>query len=197
MKIEKLAAAEGMPGYFPPGAVKTEGGFHICTMAEGENVSLAVFETSGGEEKQRIFPFPEGSRLGNMRTIRLLGGDFAGLSYSLICDGTEQPDPFGHAFTGRETWGELSHVKNPLRSPFELPYFDWEGDEPLHIPYEDMILYRIHARGLTMGPRGTDRKDKTAGRPGTFQAIRDKIPYFRELGVTSLELMLPMSLRRS
>ena len=90
MKIEKLAAAEGMPGYFPPGAVKTEGGFHICTMAEGENVSLAVFETSGGEEKQRIFPFPEGSRLGNMRTIRLLGGDFAGLSYSLICDGTEQ-----------------------------------------------------------------------------------------------------------
>ena len=59
MKIEKLAAAEGMPGYFPPGAVKTEGGFHICTMAEGENVSLAVFETSGGEEKQRIFPFPE------------------------------------------------------------------------------------------------------------------------------------------
>ena len=155
MKIEKLAAAEGMPGYFPPGAVKTEGGFHICTMAEGENVSLAVFETSGGEEKQRIFPFPESSRLGNMRTIRLLGGDFAGLSYSLICDGTEQPDPFGHAFTGRETWGELSHVKNPLRSPFELPYFDWEGDEPLHIPYEDMILYRIHARGLTMGPGGT------------------------------------------
>lgn len=191
MKIEKLAAAEGMPGYFPPGAVKTEGGFHICTMAEGENVSLAVFETSGGEEKQRIFPFPESSRLGNMRTIRLLGGDFAGLSYSLICDGTEQPDPFGHAFTGRETWGELSHVKNPLRSPFELPYFDWEGDEPLHIPYEDMILYRIHARGLTMGPGGTDRKDKTAGRPGTFQAIRDKIPYFRELGVTSLELMPP------
>ena len=42
-----------------------------------------------------------------------------------------------------------------------------------------------------MGPRGTDRKDKTAGRPGTFQAIRDKIPYFRELGVTSLELMPP------
>ena len=65
VKIEKLAAAEGMPGYFPPGAIKTEGGFHICTMAEGEDVSLAVFEMSGGKEKQRVFPFPESSRLGN------------------------------------------------------------------------------------------------------------------------------------
>lgn len=57
VKIEKLAAAEGMPGYFPPGAVKTEGGFHICTMAEGESVSLAVFEMSGGKEKRECFPF--------------------------------------------------------------------------------------------------------------------------------------------
>lgn len=191
MKIEKLAAAEGMPGYFPPGAVKTEGGFHICTMAEGENVSLAVFETSGGKEKQRIFPFPERSRLGTMRTIRILGGDFSGLSYSLICDGTECPDPFGRAFTGREIWGDLSHVKHSLRTPFELSYFDWEDDKPLRIPYEDMILYRIHTRGLTMGPGGTDRKDRTAGAPGTFQAVRDKIPYFKELGITSLELMPP------
>ena len=191
VKIEKLAAAEGMPGYFPPGAVKTEGGFHICTMAEGESVSLAVFEMSGGKEKKRVFPFPERSRLGNMYTIRILGEDFSGLSYSLLCDGTECPDPFGRTFTGRETWGDLSHVKNPLRTPFELPYFDWEDDKPLQIPYEDMILYRIHTRGLTMGPAGTDRKDKTAGRPGTFQAIQDKIPYFKELGVTSLELMPP------
>lgn len=191
VKIEKLAAAEGMPGYFPPGAVKTEGGFHICTMAEEENVSLAVFEMSGGKEKRRIFSFPSSSRLGNMCTIKLLGEDFSGLSYSLICDGTERPDPFGRVFTGRETWGELSHVKNPLRTLFELPCFDWEDDRPLQIPYEDMILYRIHTRGFTMGKGGTDRKDKKAGQPGTFRAIRDKIPYFKELGVTSLELMPP------
>lgn len=59
MKIEKLAAAEGMPGYFPPGAVKTEGGFHICTMAEGENVSLAYLKRREGRKNRGFFLFPK------------------------------------------------------------------------------------------------------------------------------------------
>lgn len=138
----------------------------------------------------RSFRLPESARMGNMWCVKLLGDDFSGLTYSLTVDGREIPDPFGRSFTGRETWGELSHVERPLRSPLAppCPAFDWEGDRPLQIPYEDVILYRIHTRGLTMHPSAG--KDISC-EPGTFRAIAEKIPYFKELGVTSLELMPP------
>lgn len=201
VKIEKLIMSEEEPGYFQPGVTKTEGGVYICTEAAGEEVSLAVYEQEQGpdgerKEKRRVFPFPKGSRMGRMRCMKLLGEDFSGLTYAVLSDGKEMPDTFGHSFTGHGTWGELSHVDTPLRSRFELESFDWEGDRPLQLPYEDMILYRIHTRGLTMraGSKGADGKEEEAengAEPGTFRAIAEKIPYFKELGITSLELMPP------
>ena len=63
------------------------------------------------------------------------------------------------------------------------PEFDWQGDQPLHIPYEDCIVYRAHVRGLTKHvSSGTEHR-------GTFRGIVDKIPYLKELGITTLELL--------
>ena len=46
-----------------------------------------------------------------------------------------------------------------------------------------MIMYKLHVRGFTMG-------NKTAGKTkGTFAAVRNKIPYLKDLGVTTVELM--------
>ena len=51
------------------------------------------------------------------------------------------------------------------------------------IPYENMVIYKVHPRGYTM--------QKTSGvrAKGTFQGLAEKIPYWKELGITSLELM--------
>ena len=27
--------------------------------------------------------------------------------------------------------------------------FEWEGDEPLHLPMEDLVIYEMHVRGFT------------------------------------------------
>lgn len=79
--------------------------------------------------------------------------------------------------------GDLAHVKNPVHCLLGNDAFDWEGDAPLRIPYEETIIYRIHPRGFT---KHASSKVKNKG---TFKGIEEKIPYLKELGITALELM--------
>ena len=115
-----------------------------------------------------------------------LNGAFDDLYYAFEADGKRFSDPYGRSFAGRERWGRLSHAKRLLLSPVAEPEFDWQGDRPLHIPYEDCIVYRAHVRGLTKhASSGTEHR-------GTFRGVVDKIPYFKELGITTLELLPPV-----
>ena len=61
--------------------------------------------------------------------------------------------------------------------------FDW-GDhvDPVR-PIEDLIIYELHVRGFTK-----DTSSNVA-HPGTFEGIREKIPYLKDLGITAMELM--------
>lgn len=61
--------------------------------------------------------------------------------------------------------------------------FDWQGDRPLNYPLRECIIYETHVRGLTMHPTANVQH------PGTFEGIIEKIPYFKELGITSFELL--------
>ena len=110
----------------------------------------------------------------------------SGISHAFEADGKRFPDSYGRSFAGRERWGRLSQAKRLLLSPVMEPEFDWQGDQPLHIPYEDCIVYRAHVRGLTKHvSSGTEHR-------GTFRGIVDKIPYLKELGITTLELLPPV-----
>ena len=133
----------------------------------------------------RNIPFPEEGKTGHVWSMTL-NGAFDDLYYAFEADGTRFSDPYGRSFAGRERWGRLSHAKRLLLSPVAEPEFDWQGDRPLHIPYEDCIVYRAHVRGLTKhASSGTEHR-------GTFRGVVDKIPYFKELGITTLELLPPV-----
>ena len=41
--------------------------------------------------------------------------------------------------------------------------FDWEGDSPLQIPLEELVIYEVHVRGFTQHPSAA------ANAPGTWQ----------------------------
>ncbi|MDD3778690.1 MAG: alpha-amylase family glycosyl hydrolase, partial [Proteiniphilum sp.] len=71
----------------------------------------------------------------------------------------------------------------PFRSRLVFDDFDWEEDNPLETPMEDLIIYEIHVRGFTSHPSSGVRHR------GTFAAIREKIPYLRDLGINCVELM--------
>jgi glycogen operon protein len=111
-------------------------------------------------------------------------------------------DPYAKAVTGDFIW-DLSRTKayDPASSELDLSFsaeddaayvpkcvvvsdeFDWAGDRPLNYPLRHCLIYETHVRGLTMHP------SSSVEHPGTFQGIAEMIPYFKGLGITSLELL--------
>ena len=64
--------------------------------------------------------------------------------------------------------------------------FDWGDDRPPRISWGETVLYEAHVKGLTIG-----RADLPEGERGTFAgaASDTMLNYYRELGVTALELL--------
>jgi isoamylase len=63
--------------------------------------------------------------------------------------------------------------------------YDWQGDRPLRTPSSRTIVYEMHVRGFT--------RSSSSGVPeakrGTFAGLVEKIPYFKKLGITAVELL--------
>ncbi|NGX26666.1 MAG: hypothetical protein K940chlam6_00591 [Chlamydiae bacterium] len=90
-------------------------------------------------------------------------------------------DPFAKELNSAKSWGEK--VEPLLGKVFPSLEFDWEGDSPLHLPFESLILYEMHVRGFTQDPSSRVKH------PGTFLGIIEKIPYLQKLGVNAIELL--------
>jgi isoamylase len=61
--------------------------------------------------------------------------------------------------------------------------FDWHGDEPSHIPFEELIVYEVHLKGFTAHP------SSGVGNPGTYPGFIEKIPYLKDLGINAVEFL--------
>jgi glycogen operon protein len=142
-------------------------------------------------------------RIGNVFCLTVFDLDYESIEYGFRMDGPYpkvergQPgqhrfdpskilmDPYAKAIGGRDVWGKTPDWNDayPHRARLVYDDFDWEGDRPLEIPMEDLIIYEMHVRSFTRHPSAKVKQ------PGTFAAIREKIPYLRELGVNCVELM--------
>jgi len=100
-------------------------------------------------------------------------------------------DPYAQALTGGHEWG-IVHVRcvndatdifPGRRSIFTNEPFDWEVTRPPRIPLPDKVIYEMHVRGFTCDP------SSGVGRRGTYRGIIEKIPYLKDLGVTTIELL--------
>ena len=94
-------------------------------------------------------------------------------------------DPYAKIIGGRDVWGITPDWNDTYQHRARIAFddFDWEEDRPLEIPPEDLIIYEMHVRSFTQHPSSGVKH------PGTFAAIREKIPYLKELGVNAIELM--------
>ncbi len=165
---------------YPLGVTITESGAEILVQAEAETVSLLLFK-AGEKECFEQFEFQEEDRIGDVWTMSLPGYDFKGLEYGFEADGEWFVDPCAKAVTGRNVWGSVS--EEMVRARVTDNSFNWDTDKKPSIPYSDTILYRFHVRGLTKHPSSHVRNK------GTYAGVVEMIPYFKSLGVTSLELM--------
>ena len=173
-------------GVYPMGLTPTEKGIHVSVAAAAKECSLLLFSPEKGRgEKQEAarIRFPEAGRHGQVWEMTVEGEGLQQYEYAFEADGKRFSDPCGRSFLGNEAWGCLENGERLLTTPVSQPEFDWEGDVSLRIPYEECIVYRAHVRGLT--------KDGSSGvrNKGTFAGVVEKIPYLKELGITTLELM--------
>ena len=90
-------------------------------------------------------------------------------------------DPNSRALSCGRPWGFKGNL--PRRSLMTLGLDERPNDVNPRIPREDMILYELHVRGFTNHPSSKVRHR------GTYLGLIEKIPYLRELGVTTVELL--------
>lgn len=187
MKMDYIAEADKSRIY-PPGVAPNGDGFDVCFISEAENCGFLLFKKGSRQPAARI-PFPLEGRMGNVHFMTVKG-NFEGLEYAFEEDGKEVPDLFGRQFGGCGRWGSRERTLHSLHTP--LPQmnrsFDWEDDRCPAVPAQDCIIYKIHPRGFTKhGSSGLSPEKR-----GTFKGIIEKIPYLKELGITTLEMMPPV-----
>ena len=126
-------------------------------------------------------PFTPEMIQGNVAAMTVSGIRPESFDYAYRMDGEIITDPYSKKIRENGKWGTLP--QEPVTSPITIGEFDWQKDAPLQIPFQNTILYRLHVRGFT--------KDKTSKcrNKGTFRGITEKIDYFKELGITMIELM--------
>jgi len=61
--------------------------------------------------------------------------------------------------------------------------FDWQGDVPPEIPFQELIIYEVHVKGFTAHP------SSGVTTPGTYLGFVEKIPYLKKLGINAVELL--------
>src|SRR5262249_3440642 len=80
--------------------------------------------------------------------------------------------------------GPADNLATSMRSVVIDPHdYDWEGDQALRRPMQEMIIYEMHVGGFTRHPSSKVKH------PGTFSGVIEKIPYLKELGITAVELL--------
>ncbi len=91
-------------------------------------------------------------------------------------------DPYAKALSSQGPWTGWDPAKMP-KCVVVNDNFDWKGDKPLNYPLRDCVIYETHLAGMTKHGSATVKS------PGTYKGVIEKIPYFKELGITSLEFL--------
>jgi len=193
--LDVINGFEVRPGFYGMNgatAIPTGVNFTIHSN-QATSVELLLFH-SEEMEPYGVIKFPEEYKIGHVYSMIVFDLDIEDLEYAYRIDGPNDPkkglifdknkvilDPYAKAVTGQAEWGTPTDYIYHARVVRDN--FDWGNCKQPLTPTEDLIIYEMHVRGFT--------KDESSGvrHPGTFDAIMEKIPYLKELGVTAVELM--------
>ncbi|MDR0662572.1 MAG: glycogen debranching protein GlgX [Spirochaetaceae bacterium] len=205
---------EGKP--LPLGAALTADGVNFSVFSRHAlRVTLILFENAcPGAARREITLDSRKNRTGDVWHC-YIPGIGAGVCYLYRADGPFQPekgmrfnpnrallDPYAKALNGVDRWdfsGALAYNTSDPQKDLSFNVgdntdssprcvvvdnsFDWQGDRPLNYPLRYSVIYETHVRGLTMHPSAETKH------PGTYLGLVEKIPHFKDLGITSLELL--------
>lgn len=211
--MKALSTQAGAP--FPFGATLTGDGVNFTVFSRnGTNVFLDVFNSPDDADPYFSYQFdPATNKTGDIWHVKVCGLQ-SGALYLYRVDGPFKPDaglrfnkkhylldPYAKALTDTSIFKNLPVDYAPPQDTMDIEFakrmsaahypkcvviddaFDWEGDKPLNYPLRDCIIYETNLRGFTK-----DASSATSY-PGTYRALAEKALYFKELGITSVELL--------
>ena len=168
---------------YPLGALVLENGVNFSVAVEqGKKCELLLYK-AGGKSPFWNIEMKEEPNHGMLRAIQVEGLKPEEWEYNFRIDGAECLDPYVRAVSGKKNWGEPLEEGKVPRGRIVVDDYDWEGDAPLQIPYEEVVAYSLHVRGFT---KHSSSKVKNKG---TFSGVIEKIPYMRHLGINQIHLM--------
>jgi glycogen operon protein len=181
--------------------------------AHAQRVELCLFDASGRHEVQRIeiescsdgvwHCYLPHVRPGTLYGYRVHGpsrpeeGQRFNAHKLLI-------DPYAKALVGEVIWSDahfgyrIGHERADLsfdtrddarampKCRVVDPSYDWDGDAPPRIPWQDTVIYELHVKGFTM-----KHPDVPPELRGTYAGLGSPpaIEHLKRLGVTAVELM--------
>jgi isoamylase len=182
----------------PFGATVKPNGVNFSVFSQHATSCRLVLFERGAREPLVEIPFLPEFRRGHVWAMKVFDINPEEIEYGYRMSGPYQPrlghrynprdillDPYARAIGGRGVWGDPPDWDDPYpyRAQISEDDFDWDDDFPPNIAIQDLVIYEMHVRGFTQHPSSNVRH------PGTFAAIRAKIPYLKELGINAVELM--------
>ncbi|MCA0457845.1 MAG: glycogen debranching protein GlgX [Chloroflexi bacterium] len=190
---------------FPLGATVYPTGINFCVFSKNcETVELLLFDHPTAPTPSRVIHlhpitnhtfyywhiFIRGLKAGQVYGYRVYGE--TRLQDGLRFDGSKVlVDPYARAvitdcYDRQAACQPGDNCAQAMRSVVVDPHaYNWQGDQPLHVPFAHSLIYEMHVAGFTHHPNS----GVEAARRGTFAGLIEKIPYLKALGVTAVELL--------
>jgi len=214
MCFDNIVAESGKA--LPLGASPTSEGVNFAIFSRHATaVTLILFESAEPNSPWKEIPLDKrGNKTGNVWHC-FIKGLKDGTCYLYRADGPYFPekgqrfnrhktllDPYAKALTDISDWDfrkctgydpdkpgsdlTYSYEDNIASQPRCIvidDHFDWQHDTPLNYPLRFSVIYETHIKSLTAHPNSGVKH------PGTYRGVIEKIPFFKDLGVTSLEFL--------
>lgn len=197
--LDEICGFRVRPGFYNrDGATQSRNGVSFTIHSFGAtSCTLLLFHPQEKEPYARL-KFPESYHIGNTFSMLVFGLDIEEFEYAFQLDGAYDRekgllfdknnvllDPYARAVTGQRKWGERPEGENGFvyHARVVENNFDWGNVRQLELPFEDLVIYEMHVRGFT--------KDESSGVKGggTYEGLRQKVPYLKDLGINAVELM--------
>lgn len=195
--MDIIGGFEVRPGiYEMNGATAIPCGVNFTVYSNGATSCELLLFKRMEEEPFAVLKFPDNYRIGKVYSMIVFGIHIEDFEYAYRMDGPFEPrkgllfnknnyllDIYAKAVTGQRFWGVKKDDKICYKARVVKDDFDWgKSNNPL-IPMEDLIIYEMHVRGFSR------HESSGVKHPGTFEGLREKISYLKELGVNAVELM--------
>ncbi len=195
--IDVIDGFKVRPGLFDRiGANYMSGGVSFTVYSVGAtSCTLCLFKHREEEPFARL-KYPDNYRIGKVFSMFVFDLDIKEIEYAYCFDGPYEPekgllfdenkyilDPYAKAVAAQSVWGRKMDDAKFFKARVVHSDFDWGDETPPRHKMQDLVIYELHVRNFTI-----DKSSKVKS-PGTFNGIKEKIPYLKELGVNCIELM--------